>query len=101
MVIFYKIERNRRSTKIMGIPTQKNDLINNIKPQKQIKLIQQKIIQILPEAKNLIIEYDPPEKLHPNDFVELYVNHHIMCLERIKLLMIENMDNSMSCQDKQ
>lgn len=60
------------------------------KPTSQIELIRQKIVEILPEASSIDINYEAPAALQPQDFMELYISHQEICLQYIKNLMIKN-----------
>lgn len=63
---------------------------SSIKAVKQIDLIKQTIVTILPETSFIITNYEAPSELQPKDFAELYINHQDICLQRVKDLIIKN-----------
>lgn len=56
-------------------------------PTEQISLIKRIITTIVPEVQFINTPYESPVKLQPDDFVELYVNHQNICIERVKKLI--------------
>ncbi len=56
-------------------------------PTAQINIIKGIIITIVPEAQFINTPYEAPAKLQPDDFVELYLNHQNICIERVRKLM--------------
>lgn len=72
----------------------KNNIpIANIKPipipypSRQIKIIKQYIIKILPEVHfiDYVFETQPP--LNPNDFIEMYIADNHLCISKIREVM--------------
>lgn len=51
---------------------------------RQIEIIKQHIIQILPEANFINYNYEAPAPLNPNDFVEVFIADHNQCISKIK-----------------
>lgn len=57
------------------------------KPGRQIEIIKQHIIAILPEAQFIDYVYEAPAPLDPNDFMEIYIADHQQCVGKVKSLM--------------
>jgi len=53
----------------------------------QIEIIKQHIIEILPEAKFIDYVYEPQAPLDPEDFVEIYIEDHKQCADKVQSLM--------------
>ncbi len=64
--------------------TCKQDII--FQPTNQIKLIRKKIMEMFPEWEFVKEEYESPSDLIPMDFIELYINHQQLCIDRIKAI---------------
>lgn len=62
-------------------------LIVQAQPCKQIGIIKQHIISIIPEAKFINYTYEAPIPLDPNDFIEIYIQDHQQCINKIYELM--------------
>ncbi len=75
------------AAKQAGIQIPNTNTLLAIKPCEHIKLIREKIIEILPEAEFINIDYEAPGELQPSDFSELYINHQEICIQHIKNLM--------------
>jgi hypothetical protein len=56
-------------------------------PCKQIEIIKQHIISILPEARFIDYTYEAQAPLDPNDFVEIYIQDHQQCANKVYELM--------------
>lgn len=56
-------------------------------PCRQIEIIKQRIIEILPEANFIDYMYEAPAPLDPVDFVEVYIADHQQCAGKVKSLM--------------
>jgi len=57
------------------------------KPVDQIELIKSKIIEILPETSFIKPTYEAPAELRPEDFMQMYVDHQELCINKVKDLM--------------
>lgn len=73
----------RKLAKQCGIDLADHSEMQRLKPTKHIELIKQQILKILPEASFITKPYEPPAKLQPHDFVELYINHQKICSQHI------------------
>jgi len=58
-----------------------------IQPCRQIEIIKQHIIAIMPEAKFIDYMYESPAPLNPNDFAELCIADHRQCANKVKALI--------------
>lgn len=56
-------------------------------PGKQIAIIKQYIIYILPEASFINYDYESPCPLNPNDFMELYSNEQSQCISKVQTII--------------
>lgn len=56
-------------------------------PNRQIEIIKQHIISILPEAQFIDYIYEAQAPLDPNDFIEVYLADHQQCADKIRALM--------------
>lgn len=54
------------------------------KPCRQIEIIKQQIIEILPEAHFIDYEYESQAPLDPDDFVEVFVADHEQCIGKLQ-----------------
>lgn len=50
---------------------------------KQIEIIKQRIIAILPETKFIDYSFETQAPLQPNDFIEIFVADHYQCVEKV------------------
>jgi len=66
--------------------------IINTQPTRQIEIIKQQIIKILPKAKFIDYTYVPPAPLNVYDFAEIYAAENRQCIDKIRDLM-ENSSN--------
>ena len=57
------------------------------KPILQIEIIKLKIIELLPEAAFIFPEFDDPTDLSQDDFMEMYIEHQKLSIEKIKKLL--------------
>jgi hypothetical protein len=51
---------------------------------RQIEIIKQHIIKILPEANFIDYNYQAQAPLDPNDFVEVFIADHYQCIDKVK-----------------
>jgi len=58
-----------------------------IQPCDQIHIIKEQIMSILPETKFIDYTYESPAPLKIEDFVEMYIEDHHQCVEKVKELM--------------
>lgn len=58
-----------------------------ILPCRQIAVIKSIIMQILPEASFINYEYESPAPLKPEDFMEMFIADHELCISKVELLM--------------
>jgi len=56
-------------------------------PCRQIEIIKQHIIEILPEAHFIDYAYEAQAPLNPGDFMEMYIEDHKQCAKKVKTLM--------------
>jgi hypothetical protein len=56
-------------------------------PGRQIEIIKQRIIEILPEAHFIDYTYEAQAPLNLDDFAEVYVADHHQCINKVKELM--------------
>lgn len=70
-----------------GQPLPDEPSIIKAQPCRQIEIIKQYIIEILPEASFIDYTYEAQAPLDPNDFIEVYVADHQQCAGKVKSLM--------------
>ena len=70
-----------------GHPIPDKSPILEMQPGRQIDIIKQHIIEMLPEAGFIDYAYEPPAPLDPNDFVELFVAEQHQCIRKITRIM--------------
>ena len=70
-----------------GQPLPTKPPIIEAQPCRQIEIIKQRIIEILPEANFIDYMYEAQAPLDPNDFMEVYVADHQQCASKVKSLM--------------
>lgn len=58
-----------------------------ILPGRQIAVIKQLVLCILPEAGFINYDYESPAPLNPEDFMEIYTEDHKQCISKVKSLM--------------
>lgn len=68
-------------------PVPLKPVIVEAQPSRQIEIIKQYIIKILPEARFIDYTYEAQAPLDPNDFVELYLEDHAQCVGKVQSLM--------------
>lgn len=73
--------------KINGIEMPITPDIINTQPIKQIEMIKQLIVEILPEAKFILPAYEPPSELIPEDLMEMYLIHQQISRNKVKETM--------------
>ena len=56
-------------------------------PCRQISVIKQLIVCILPEAKFINYDYESPAPLNPDDFMEMFIEDHKQCIAKVESLM--------------
>lgn len=56
-------------------------------PIRQIEVIKQLVLCILPEAGFINYDYESQAPLNPNDFMEMYIEDHKQCISKVKSLM--------------
>lgn len=56
-------------------------------PCRQIAVIKQLVLCILPEASFINYEYESQAPLNPNDFMEMYIEDHKQCISKVRSLM--------------
>ncbi len=78
--VYYATCRNAREKKI-NPPTM--PITAMAQPSRQIEIIKQKIIELLPEARYIDYTYEAPAPLNPNDFVEVFAEDHVQCINKI------------------
>jgi hypothetical protein len=57
-------------------------------PCRQIEIIKQHIISVLPEAKFINYSYYSEAPLNPGDFVELFTSDHLLCMQKVKKVLL-------------
>jgi hypothetical protein len=75
----------------MQLPPQHTFL--NVGVSEQMSLVRQKISEILPEAEFVNMEYEAPAELQPDDFIELFINHQDICIQRIREIISKKYRN--------
>lgn len=70
--------------KTNNLPTPQTPTIVIPKPCRQIEIIKQRIIEILPETKFIDYTFELPAPLDPKDFVEIYLADHEMCMSKVE-----------------
>lgn len=56
-------------------------------PGRQIEVIKQLVLCILPEASFITYDYESQAPLNPDDFMEMYIEDHKQCISKVKSLM--------------
>ena len=56
-------------------------------PCRQILVIKNIIINILPEASFINYDYESPAPLNPEDFIEMFIEDHKQCISKVESLM--------------
>ncbi len=51
---------------------------------RQIKIIKQHIIKIIPETEFIDYDYEAQAPLNPDDFVEMFVADHNQCIDKVE-----------------
>ena len=69
------------------------DIFKTIAPSKRLRVIKDQIINILPGSDFIKIDYDPGMELGPQDFVELFINHECILMERVINLLRGKLSN--------
>jgi hypothetical protein len=57
------------------------------KPCRQIEIIKLHIMSIVPETHFIDYTYEAPVPLNPNDFIEVYVEDHKQCIDKVYEVM--------------
>ena len=70
-----------------GQPAPSRPAVIEAQPGRQIEIIKQHIIEILPEARFIDYAYEAPAPLDPGDFMEMYIEDHKQCAEKVKTIM--------------
>lgn len=70
--------------KANNLPTPQTPTIIIPKPCRQIEIIKQRIIEILPETKFIDYTFELPSPLDPEDFVEIYLSDHEICIGKVE-----------------
>lgn len=70
-----------------GIPTP--EIPTMLVPQacRQIEIIKQHIIKILPEASFIDYSYEAQAPLDPSDFMEVFIADHNQCIEKVETVV--------------
>jgi len=78
-------------TKQQNLPIVGNlfaQLVAETKPELQIEIIKNKIIEILPEANFIAPAFESPSgELVPDDFIEVCIGHQEICILKVRELM--------------
>lgn len=56
---------------------------------RQIEIIKQRIITILPKVSFIDYAYEAPAPLDPKDFAEVFIADHLQCIEKIRDVMVK------------
>jgi len=72
--------------RLQNLPIAPGELIQENYIQ-QISKIRSLITKIIPEAKFIDVDYESPALLQPEDFLELYVSHQKLCIDKVKSLI--------------
>ncbi len=67
------------------------DIFKTIAPSKRLQIIKNQIVKILPGSDFIKTDYDPGMELGPQDFVELFINHECILMERVTVLLREQL----------
>jgi len=70
-----------------NIPLPPKPFVLSSLPCRQITMIKNTIIQMLPETHFINYEYEPPAPLDPKDFIEIYVAEHYQCVDKVETVM--------------
>jgi hypothetical protein len=62
-------------------------LVVEFRPCRQIAIIKQRIIELLPKASFIDYIYEAQMGLEANDFIELYVNEQQQCVDKVHKLI--------------
>ena len=73
--------------KTKGIPIPEMTYITIPQACRQIEIIKQHIIKILPEASFINYNYEAQAPLDPNDFVEVFIADHNQCIEKVEAVI--------------
>lgn len=57
------------------------------KPNEQIDIIKNRIIELLPKASFISGQYSSPLKLTPDDYVELFISHQLISMDKVNELI--------------
>lgn len=71
-------------SKVNNLPIPKVPSTYIPKACRQIEIIKQFIIKILPEAHFIDYSYETQAPLDPNDFVEMYIADHHQCITKVE-----------------
>lgn len=69
------------------IPNMPTFVIAQSLPCRQIEIIKLHIMAIIPEAHFINYDYEAQIPLDPNDFMEVYVDDHKQCIEKVREVM--------------
>lgn len=58
-----------------------------IQPGRQIDIIKQYIVRMLPKASFIDYAYEAPAPLDPKDFVEIFIAEQRLCIQKVTHLM--------------
>lgn len=56
----------------------------------EIRLIKKRIVEILPETEFILPDYEAPQELDAEDYVQLFMEHQSMSIEKIFTIMKRN-----------
>ena len=82
-------ELSKRATDLRSVPVIGQflaQLTAESMPNEQIQIIKSRIIDLLPEAKFIEPPLECPQ-LNPDDFTEICVKHHEMCIQKVRELI--------------
>lgn len=88
ITIFAAVERvyiaSYHFAKANGLPIPQPPLIAIPKACRQIEVIKQRIIEILPEAHFIDYIFEAQAPLEPNDWIEMFVADHHQCITKVE-----------------
>lgn len=73
--------------KANDLPIPQLPLISMLKACRQIEVIKQHIIEILPETHFIDYNYEAPAPLNPNDWIEMFIADHHQCIAKIETVV--------------
>ncbi len=71
----------------------KGDVLTILSPLKRLGIIKNEVSKIVPGSSFIKTNYDPGMDLGPEDFIELFIEHECILMQRITMLMKGKISN--------